>query len=306
MNFIKQIGIQNRTFIRKYHITSFNCCKSNPVNLAYNSYENVDDQNEGSNEGAVVIMHGLFGSKQNWKSICKALSQKSNPKRKIIALDARNHGESPHVQSHTYIDLAEDVRHFFEQNSITKSVCIGHSMGGRAMMCFALKYPELVDRAIIVDVSPVRSSPSLIGMGGIFAAMTTVNIPATMKMSEGRSLANEQLMDAIPSKETRDFVLMNLVKGADGRFSWRANVEALHQNFNDHISTFPESLAGKQYHGPVLFLAGSKSDYIKKGDLDGIKTIFPNSDLKFIDSGHLVHVERPYEFLDLVLKFINH
>ncbi len=77
--------------------------------------------------------------------------------------------------------------------------------------------PELVDRAIIVDVSPVRSSPSLMSMGEIFAAMTAVDIPDTLKMSEGRELANQQLMKAIPSKETRDFVLMNLVKGADGR-----------------------------------------------------------------------------------------
>lgn len=64
---MKQIITQNRTLIRRYHITSLNCCKSYPVNLAYNSYENVDDRNEGSNEGSVVIMHGLFGSKQNWK-----------------------------------------------------------------------------------------------------------------------------------------------------------------------------------------------------------------------------------------------
>lgn len=76
----------------------------------------------------------------------------------------------------------------------------------------------MVDRAIVVDVSPVRSSPSLIGMGNIFAAMTNVNIPDNLKMGEGRELANQQLMNAIPSKETRDFVLMNLVKGTDGRF----------------------------------------------------------------------------------------
>lgn len=122
-------------------------------------------------------------------------------------------------------------------------------------------------------------------MGDIFAAMTKVNIPTTLKMSEGREMANQQLMNAIPSKETRDFVLMNLVKGSDGRFvahnfvsnlicrlmevsppirfSWRANVEALHQYFKDHISKFPDSLAGKQYNGPVLFIGGSKSDYIK-------------------------------------------
>ncbi|KAJ6649176.1 Protein ABHD11, partial [Pseudolycoriella hygida] len=241
-------------------------------------------------------MHGLFGSKQNWKSICKALNLKSIPQRKVIALDARNHGESPHASSHTYTDLAEDVRHFFEQHDIRNAICIGHSMGGRAMMCFALQYPELVDRAIIVDVSPVRSSPSLLSMGEIFAAMTKVDIPITFKMSEGRELANQQLMDAIPSKETRDFVLMNLVKGTDGRFGWRANVSALHQNFKEHIAKFPESLAGKQFAGPVLFLAGSRSDYIREDELPEIKKIFPNSDLKFIDSGHLVHVEKPHEF----------
>lgn len=133
-----------------------------PIQMSYNSYENLSSN---PNTPPVIIMHGwlkfhsnslrsiqisikitfytfsgLFGSKQNWRSISKAIHTKTNPTRKVVAFDARNHGESPHSARHRYVDLAEDVHLFFKEHKISKAVVIGHSMGGRAMMVFALKY----------------------------------------------------------------------------------------------------------------------------------------------------------------------
>lgn len=134
-----------------------------PLQMSYNSYENLSSD---PNTPPVIIMHGLlkfhsnslrsiesfiriiiydtfpglFGSKQNWRSISKAIHTKTNPTRKVIAVDARNHGESPHSARHRYVDLAEDVHLFCKEHKISKAVIIGHSMGGRAMMVFALKY----------------------------------------------------------------------------------------------------------------------------------------------------------------------
>lgn len=111
----------------------------NTINMSFASYESTQTPS-GDMPSPLVIMHGLFGSKANWNSLCKALHQKTSPQRKIIAVDARNHGDSPHSTSHTYTDLAEDVKALLHQLHIKKAAALGHSMGGRAMMYFALRY----------------------------------------------------------------------------------------------------------------------------------------------------------------------
>lgn len=139
----------------KYVVKDRRC---EPIEMSFNSYET---PSPGTSANPVIIMHGnvslnppqpsdfpippllragLFGSKQNWRSISKALHAKTRPTRKIVSVDARNHGESPHSPNHRYEDLVEDIHEFFKQNGIEKAVVIGHSMGGRAMMAFALKY----------------------------------------------------------------------------------------------------------------------------------------------------------------------
>lgn len=109
------------------------------INMAYATYESTTT----ITSSPLLIMHGLFGSKTNWNSLSKALQQKTEPQRKIIAVDARNHGESPHTDSHTYENLSEDIRYFLNQMNIDKVCLLGHSMGGRAVMLFALKYVSL-------------------------------------------------------------------------------------------------------------------------------------------------------------------
>lgn len=111
--------------------------KYETVKLSYNSYETTNTKSESY---PLVVMHGLFGSKQNWKSLCKAIQQKANPYRKVIAVDARNHGESPHTEHHSYEHMAEDIYELLKELNIPKATIMGHSMGGRAMMYFALKY----------------------------------------------------------------------------------------------------------------------------------------------------------------------
>lgn len=108
-----------------------------PIKMSYATYESTVAQN---NTSPLIVMHGLFGSKSNWKSLCKAIQKKSTPLRKVIAVDARNHGESEHNVNHTYAHIAEDIRAFYDQLGIKKAALMGHSMGGRAVMLFTLKY----------------------------------------------------------------------------------------------------------------------------------------------------------------------
>lgn len=111
-----------------------------PIKMSYATYESTIAPN---NISPLIVMHGLFGSKSNWKSLCKAIQKKSNPSRKVIAVDARNHGESDHNENHTYAHMAEDIRAFYDQLGVKKATLMGHSMGGRAVMLFTLKYVSI-------------------------------------------------------------------------------------------------------------------------------------------------------------------
>lgn len=135
----------------KYSKTLFSLTRCNNINssskyastkaveLSYNAYDKPNVP-ESDKELPLIIMHGLFGSKQNWRSLCKAIVERSNPTRKVYALDARNHGDSPHVPEHSYPTMANDVVLFMEHHNIKKAAILGHSMGGRVMMYLALKY----------------------------------------------------------------------------------------------------------------------------------------------------------------------
>lgn len=115
------------------------------VDLAYATYESTRSYDPKDAPSPLIIMHGLFGSKANWNSHCKAFHQKTIPQRKVISIDARNHGDSPHTAQHTYQHLVEDLRSLFDKLNVRKAALLGHSMGGRAIMLFALKYVSAVD-----------------------------------------------------------------------------------------------------------------------------------------------------------------
>ncbi|XP_023015213.2 sn-1-specific diacylglycerol lipase ABHD11-like isoform X2 [Leptinotarsa decemlineata] len=274
-----------------------------PVKMAYATYEStgLDIINQAS---PLLIMHGLFGSKSNWNSLCKAYHQKFDPTRKIIAMDARNHGDSPHSENHTYTYLANDIKALFDQLNLKKGALMGHSMGGRAVMLFALKYPELVERLVVVDISPVRTSPSMDSMPHLFQILESIILPSEMPMSKARTFVEEQLAKHIHDKSLRSFLLTNLVQKNNGSYNWRINIPVLLKNFNN-IANFPV-VDDLHYDGPVLFIAGGNSDYIQKSDYPKILKLFPNAELKFIEgAGHWIHSEKPAEFLKVTIDFLN-
>ncbi|XP_017782024.1 PREDICTED: protein ABHD11 [Nicrophorus vespilloides] len=290
-----------------YHKAAFSTKanpKSNvePVKLAFASYEATSGV-EGP--PPLVIMHGLFGSKGNWNSLCKVYHQKTLPPRKIFAVDARNHGDSPHSSEHTYRHLAEDIKAFMDSFKIKKASLMGHSMGGRAMMLFSLHYPEMVDKLIVADISPVQTSPSLSSMPGLFDLMLTTNLPKSGAMSTARNKVEMQLATKISDKGLRQFLLTNLIQKSDGSFAWRINIQALVANFKNNIAAFP-STNDLTFGGPVLFVGGGASDYIQKNDHRQIKKIFPAAKFHYIDgAGHWLHSEKPAEFLKTTLDFLN-
>ncbi|XP_012215498.2 sn-1-specific diacylglycerol lipase ABHD11 [Linepithema humile] len=293
---------------KNLHSSCYQCLRSNilsnvPVKLAYASYESVNGTEQDAKQ-PIMIMHGLFGSKNNWNSLSKAIHQKT--KRKVIAVDARNHGDSPHSSNMSYKDMAEDVIQLLTDLGLERAVLVGHSMGGSAMMYTALNFPQYVEKLAVVDMSPVRTSPSLAQMAKIFEAMRLVTVDGTPTLSKARKIVDQQLAKSIKSSALRQFLTTNLVEADSGKYKWRVNLPVLEQAFPTRIAVFP-NVETKMYKSPTLFIGGANSDYIRVQDHDTIKKLFPLAEFRYIDGAdHWVHADKPIEFVELLTNFINY
>ena len=245
----------------------------------------------GNNGPALVILHGLLGSSQNWQRAAKVFEKNFH----VFALDQRNHGGSPHTASHTIADLREDVKHFFEAQGLEKACLLGHSMGGFAAMEFAFHYPERLSGLIIEDVAP-RAYQS--ASSDILSALSRIDLKAVAS----REQVDIMLQQDIKSAATRQFVLTNLVRREDKTFAWKANLPIL-QTFQQEMAVYEPPL-NASYAGKTLFLGGALSDYRIDHDHDLILRHFPNSELQMIpQAGHWIHFEALEAFAEAVLNF---
>ena len=239
----------------------------------------------------IIILHGLFGSSDNWLSIAKALADDH----KIYSLDQRNHGQSPHDAEFNYEVMADDLKEFLLKHEIKKPMIIGHSMGGKVAMQFAVDNPEMLKKLIVVDIAP-KSYP--IHHDKILEGLESLSLPSLKSRSE----ADGKLAKYVTKMGTRQFLLKNLTRTSDG-FAWKINLPVI----SDNIEMVGLGLkSDDSFEEPTLFINGRNSDYIKKGDEILIRQYFPHSTLKTIENaGHWVHAEQPAEFLKLVKDFIS-
>jgi pimeloyl-ACP methyl ester carboxylesterase len=241
----------------------------------------------------LVILHGLFGSKRNWASIAHRLAAT----RRVISIDLRNHGESPWDERHDYPALAADVAVVIERRVSGPAAVLGHSMGGKAAMVLALSRPDLVERLVVVDIAPVRSTATPIEY---VRAMRTLPLAAFSQRLD----VKEALAPAIPDPMVRGFLTLNLVSGPDG-FAWTVNLEAIERNF-DAILGFPPVAAGQQFTKPVLFLAGGRSDYVRPAHHGEIGRLFPAATIEVVErAGHWVHADAADAFVAALDAFLN-
>lgn len=240
----------------------------------------------------VVILHGLFGSLNNWSTLGKRLAEGY----RVHLVDQRNHGRSPHDPVHTYKAMAEDLFGYFRDNSVSSANLIGHSMGGKTAMEFALAHPEAVRRLVVVDISP-RTTMSR--HDAILDALTSLR----PERFSSRENIDEALKAKIPDPAVRQFLLTNLKREEDGHYSWKMNLNALQKNYGE-INRGIEN--GRTYTGPTLFLKGANSPYIGGEDTPLIRALFPKVEFQTIPgAGHWVHAEAPDEFLRVVGQFIS-
>lgn len=297
--------INFRNILFKYNLTSRKYSTKQLVNLSYE----LNDKYKSSQ--ALVIAHGLFASKENWRSLAKRINELT--KLKVYTVDLRNHGDSrPYMPNMTYTDMANDLENFVNEivtkkDQVDHITLMGHSMGGKTVMSLALKNivgPLNVDQIIVADISP-SVSPSLINIKSYLEKMKTIDMNLVgSTLTEARKEI-EKILCELPSLKKdvnqRQFILTRL-KEENGRIKWNFNLDSILTHYQD-IMNFPEF--ENQYHNPALFLGGERSEYITEKDIPTIEKYF--TDFKFVQipkAGHVIHFDNPTETLKAIKNFI--
>lgn len=237
---------------------------------------------------ALLLLHGLFGHAINWQGIVRRLQDDI----RLFALDLRNHGDSPHVASMSFPEMASDVCQFIADHDLGSPAVLGHSMGGKVAMTLALMRPELVSQLIIADVAPVR-------YGHNFSKILTALADIDLESIENRRTADQVLAQHLGDPELRAFLLTNL-KREDDSWRWRINLDVIREDM-DRLMSFPEPLMAKPYRGPALFIGGGRSDYLHPSHHGRIKRAFPEAQFEVLpDAGHWLHADEPEAFSSLV------
>lgn len=246
----------------------------------------------GNSGDAIIILHGLLGTLDNWQTVAKKLSNNFQ----VYCIDQRNHGRSPHSDEMNYIVMAEDVKAFCQQEQIERAIVIGHSMGGKAGMTLALLYPELVTQLIIVDIAPIVYDG---GHESILKAMSEAPIHSTSSRNEIELFLKPNIQDF----GERQFMLKNLSRKDDNSFYWKCNLNVLMKKY-PVLMGFPE--LHKTFNGRCDFIKGEKSDYISNSNWNKCTEYFPNANLHTIlDAGHWVHAENQHDFLLTLVTLLN-
>ena len=245
----------------------------------------------GESGEPLIILHGLLGSLDNWQTLAKKFSEKF----KVYTVDQRNHGKSPHTEHHNYDLMQQDLLDLLDNLGIDKANIIGHSMGGKTAMAFALNHPDRVNKLIVADIAP-KKYPR--GHDAIFKALFEVPVDKI----ESRNEADEIMKKYIPQKGVRLFLMKNLDrKGSSNEFEWKMNLDTLWKDYDEVSGATFEGV----FNGPVLFLKGEKSPYIQESDTSGIQKLFPNAIIKALpNAGHWVHADSPRAFMENVLMFL--
>jgi len=239
----------------------------------------------------VLILHGLFGFSDNWQTIAKGLADNHL----VVTPDLRNHGRSPHLPTHNYPEIAEDIRFFMEEKWMFHAAVIGHSMGGKVAMQLALTHPDMVEKLVVVDMEPGKADDN---HSGIIRALLGLDLSKMI----ARSDAEAYLADRIPDFGTRQFLLKNITREDDGSFTWKMNLPVLWEHFDDILA----AVSGTPFEKPTLFVRGSRSDYVKDSEWAHTKLLFPNAELVTIEgAGHWVHADRPGELLEVLKGFLK-
>jgi esterase len=250
---------------------------------------------------ALIILHGLYGSSDNWVTIARKLSDRFT----IVLPDLRNHGLSPHSDRHDYDSMSNDLLELADNLKFGRFFLAGHSMGGKAAMRFAMKWPEKLNGLLIADISPSasadRTKAALSEHSEILQTILSTDLSSVTSRKEA-----ELCFSAIKPEKIRGLILKNLQRNADNTFSWKINALSLLKSLDKIMEpVMPGESDDQEITGfPVYFLKAANSDYITKDDVAPIMKIFPSACFITIpDAGHWIHADNPEAVISALLKF---
>lgn len=247
---------------------------------------------------AIVILHGVFGSSDNWLTVSKTIAEHGY---RVLSVDQRNHGQSPRADAHDYVGMAADLHEFLLDHHISKPVLLGHSMGGKAVMQYAMDFPNNgdavdFDKLVVVDIAP-KFYP--IHHAGILRGLRAIDL-ASLK---SRTEADQLLAEYEPQAVVRQFLLKNLYRNEQGQFAWRLNLPVIEREL---YGIGQELTNPRVVTEPTLFIRGNESPYILDEDIPAIKRIFTNALVETIQgAGHWVQAEKPDAFVAVLTGFLK-
>ena len=240
----------------------------------------------------LLVLHGYFGNGDNWKTIANKLSDRFQ----VHLIDQRNHGRSFHSDAFDYELLVEDLHDYIEHHQLKNINLLGHSMGGKTAMLYAVEYAKNVNKLIVADISPRMYPPH---HHDILEALNSINFA----VQTSRALVDVKLAELIPEAGVRQFLMRNIYWREKGQLDFRFNLESLTEN-NEEVGVALPSFT--VFEGESLFLKGENSGYISANEEPIIKAHFPNSKIVTIkNAGHWLHAENPTDFLKELKGFLN-
>lgn len=245
----------------------------------------------GEHGPTLMILHGLFGSSDNWQTLGRELANDFQ----VYLVDQRDHGRSPHSDAIDYQKMANDIQELIQREGLAEVNLIGHSMGGKTAMTFAQRFPELLNKLVVVDIGPrVYEDRHSFILEGVLSA--------DLEQLASRKAVEEHLGAYIPEPGVRQFIMKNLYWVEDRKLGWRANFKLLKRDLSNIVA----SISPDRVEVPTLFIRGGASDYILKEDIPAIKEQFPRSQFETVPfAGHWVHVQAPEDFLRMVRDFLE-
>jgi esterase len=253
---------------------------------------------------ALIILHGLYGSSDNWISIAKKLSGSFT----IYLPDQRNHGQSPHSDTHDYGAMRDDLYEMVTGLHLRKFFLAGHSMGGKTAIAFACKWPEMINGLAVMDISPFTNENTRLPFYTQHKTILDIILSTDLSRIHSRSDADSLLAEKISSEKIRNFIVKNLQRNHQSEFSWKINAKALYSNLSRIMEglDLKEAMLQPATGFPVIFLKGGCSNYLRASDITGIRRIFPAAEFITIKgASHWIHADKPDETATHLRKLLD-
>jgi pimeloyl-ACP methyl ester carboxylesterase len=252
----------------------------------------------------LIILHGLYGSSDNWVSVAKTISDRFT----VFLPDQRNHGLSPHSDNHDYDSMKEDLHELVMDLRLDRFFLAGHSMGGKTAVNFALSWPEKLYGLIIADISPFSEKERFEEEYNLHVQILNSMLSLKLSGITSRHALESQLITKIKSEKVRGLMMKNLRRETDNSFSWKINATALLKNLGTIMDAVESEDTGKkEITGfPVFFLKGENSDYLQENDFKKILKVFPAAEFIVIPgAGHWIHSDNPEAVRQCFLKLLD-